>query len=161
MLVLVAKHHDGFSMWPTRYTAHSSAHSTASSPWRGGRATWCARSRTPRARPASNSPSTSRRLTSTSSRPIPQEPDALLRQQRRQAPHHHPTDPAHFSTDPSAAAPQGFGSYRYGVDDYNRYFLNQLYELLTEYGPIAGSGSTAPTPTPASSRPTTTPPGTT
>ena len=22
------------------------------------------------------------------------------------------------------------------VDDYNRYFLNQLYELLTEYGPI-------------------------
>jgi len=23
------------------------------------------------------------------------------------------------------------------VDDYNRYFLNQLYELLTEYGPIS------------------------
>ena len=22
------------------------------------------------------------------------------------------------------------------MDDYNRYFLNQLYELLTEYGPI-------------------------
>ncbi len=24
-----------------------------------------------------------------------------------------------------------------GIDDYNEYFLNQLYELLTEYGPIA------------------------
>ena len=33
MLVLVAKHHDGFSMWPTRYSAHSSA----ASPWRGGK----------------------------------------------------------------------------------------------------------------------------
>ncbi|MCG6925911.1 MAG: discoidin domain-containing protein, partial [Acidobacteria bacterium] len=31
----------------------------------------------------------------------------------------------------------GFGSYTYEVDDYNRYFLNQLYELLTEYGPIS------------------------
>ena len=30
----------------------------------------------------------------------------------------------------------GFASYAYTVDDYNRYFLNQLYELLTEYGPI-------------------------
>jgi alpha-L-fucosidase len=33
MLVLVAKHHDGFAMWPSRYTAHSSA----ASPWRGGK----------------------------------------------------------------------------------------------------------------------------
>ncbi|MBM7785269.1 alpha-L-fucosidase [Tenggerimyces flavus] len=28
-------------------------------------------------------------------------------------------------------------SFTYTVDDYNRYYLNQLYELLTEYGPIA------------------------
>jgi len=28
-------------------------------------------------------------------------------------------------------------SFRYAVDDYNRFYLNQLYELLTEYGPIA------------------------
>ena len=28
-------------------------------------------------------------------------------------------------------------SYTYEVVDYNRYFMNELYELLTEYGPIA------------------------
>ena len=49
-----------------------------------------------------------------------------------------PTAPASFKTDPSQGrqpAP-GFKSYTYDVDNYNRYFLNELYELLTEYGPI-------------------------
>ena len=49
-----------------------------------------------------------------------------------------PTDPASFQSNPAngrAPAP-GFTNYTYVVDDYNRYFLNQLYELLTEYGPI-------------------------
>jgi alpha-L-fucosidase len=32
MVVLVCKHHDGLSLWPTRYSNHS----VAASPWRGG-----------------------------------------------------------------------------------------------------------------------------
>ncbi|TCO41475.1 alpha-L-fucosidase [Kribbella antiqua] len=28
-------------------------------------------------------------------------------------------------------------SFSYAVDDYNRFYLNQLYELLTQYGPIS------------------------
>jgi alpha-L-fucosidase len=49
-----------------------------------------------------------------------------------------PTDPESFKTNPSKARtpPRGFTSYTYAVHDYNRYFLNQLYELLTQYGTI-------------------------
>ncbi|MYM89225.1 coagulation factor 5/8 type domain-containing protein, partial [Rugamonas sp. FT82W] len=134
MIVLVAKHHDGFAMWPSRYTAHSSA----ASPWRGGKGD-LVREVADAARAAGVklgiylSPADLYQLKTNPSNPAgyygngsPAVMSAI------------PTDPASFQSDPSrgrAPAP-GFQSYRYRVNDYNRYFLNQLYELLTQYGPV-------------------------
>lgn len=134
MLVLVAKHHDGFAMWPSRYTAHSSA----ASPWRGGKGD-LVREVADAARAAGVklgiylSPADLYQL-----RTNPANPDGYYGNGSAARLSTIPTDPASFKSDPArgrAPAP-GFGTFRYQVDDYNRYFLNQLYELLTAYGPV-------------------------
>jgi len=134
MVVLVCKHHDGFNLWPTRYSNHS----VAASPWRGGKGSvvgdvaGAARKhgvelgvylspadlyqlRTNPTNPAGYYGNGSPRLRSVI-----------------------PTDPASFKTDPSQGRmlSPALESFTYEVNDYNRYFLNELYELLTEYGPI-------------------------
>ena len=134
MIVLVCKHHDGFCMWPTRYTPHS----VVASPWRGGKGD--------EVREVANaarahgvklavylSPADLYQL-----RTNPKNPAGYYGNGSSNVLSVIPTDPASFQRDPSrgrAPAP-GFTNYTYVVDDYNRYFLNQLYELLTEYGPI-------------------------
>jgi alpha-L-fucosidase len=134
MLVLVAKHHDGFSMWPTRYTGHS----TVASPWRGGKGD-LVREVANAARRAGVklgiylSPADLYQL-----RTNPKNPAGYYGNGSAKLTSTIPTDPASFNTDPAkgrAPAP-GLKTYSYEVDDYNRYFLNQLYELLTEYGPV-------------------------
>ena len=47
-LIVTARHHDGFCLWPSRFTEHSAE----SSPWKAGRATSLARSPRPAERPA-------------------------------------------------------------------------------------------------------------
>lgn len=134
MLVLVAKHHDGFSMWPTRYSGHSSA----ASPWRGGKGD-LVREVADAARGAGVklglylSPADLYQL-----RTNPKNPAGTYGNGSPKLASTIPTDPASFQSDPSKGRrpPPGFRTYRYTVDDYNRYFLNQLYELLTEYGPV-------------------------
>lgn len=130
LLMLVVKHHDGFCLWPSRYTTQD----VASSPWKGGQgdllrevADAC------QARGVKLgvylSPADLYQIESSSgyygnnSSAV----NSLI-----------PTAPASFSSAPATGRtpPAGFGSWPYTVDDYNRYFLNQLYELLTEYGPI-------------------------
>jgi len=134
LFVLVAKHHDGFCMWPTRYTPHS----VAASPWRGGKGD--------EVREVANaakahgvklavylSPADLYQLKTN-----PKNPAGYYGNGSSNVLSAIPTDPASFQSNPAKgrAPTPGFKSYTYEVDDYNRYFLNQLYELLTEYGPI-------------------------
>jgi alpha-L-fucosidase len=135
MIVLVSKHHDGFPMWPTRYTPHS----VTASPWRGGKGD-LVREVADAARAHGIklglylSPADLYQL-----RTNPTNPAGYYGNNSPEVPSTIPTDPASFKADPSKGRPPpaGFASYSYVVDDYNRYFLNQLYELLTEYGPVA------------------------
>jgi len=134
MIVLVCKHHDGLCLWQTRYTNHS----VAGSPWRGGKGDEV-REVAEAAKKygvrlgvyLSPADLYQLRTNPTNRRPYYGNGSPKLRSTI-------PTDPASFQTDPSKGRtpPEGFKSYTYEVDDYNRYFLNQLYELLTDYGPV-------------------------
>jgi alpha-L-fucosidase len=134
MVVLVCKHHDGFCYWPTRYTPHS----VASSPWRDGKGDEV-REVAEAARDHGLklgiylSPADLYQL-----RTNPKNPGGYYGDGSSNVRSVIPTDPASFKSNPSKgrAPTPGFKSYTYTVDDYNRYFLNQLYELLTQYGPI-------------------------
>jgi len=134
MIVLVCKHHDGFCYWPTRYTPHS----VAASPWRDGKGDEV-REVADAARAHGIklavylSPADLYQL-----RTNPKNPGGYYGDGSSKVLSSIPTDPASFKSDPAKGRTPaaGFTNYTYTVDDYNRYFLNQLYELLTEYGPI-------------------------
>ncbi len=89
-VILTAKHHDGFCLWPSQYTQHS----VRRSPWRGGRGDV-----------------------------VREFVDACRWAGLKPGLYLSPWD-RHESTYGDSPA-------------YNRYFLNQLTELLTQYGPIA------------------------
>ena len=134
MIVLVCKHHDGLCQWQTRYTPHS----VAASPWLDGKGS-VVKSVADAARKYGLklgmylSPADLYQL-----RTNPKNPGGYYGDGSSNVLSVIPTDPTNFKSDPSKGripAP-GFTNYTYVVDDYNRYFLNQLYELLTEYGPI-------------------------
>jgi alpha-L-fucosidase len=134
MIVLVCKHHDGFCYWPSRYTAHS----VAASPWRDGKGdevrevAEAAKSHGVKLA-VYLSPADLYQL-----RTNPKNPAGYYGNGSSNVLSVIPTDPANFQSDPAKGRPpaDGLTNYTYVVDDYNRYFLNQLYELLTEYGPI-------------------------
>ena len=135
MIVLVCKHHDGFCYWPSRYTPHS----VAASPWRGGKGDEvrevAAAARTHGVKLGVYlSPADLYQL-----RTNPKNPAGYYGNGSSNLLSVIPTDPASFQDSPAKGRAQtpGFTNFTYIVDDYNRYFLNQLYELLTQYGPIS------------------------
>jgi alpha-L-fucosidase len=121
LVVFTAKHHDGFCLWQTRYTNHS----VASSSWRNGQGDVLRElSRSCKEfglklgvylSPADlyqieNPKGLYGNLSEYSKRTIPRPVAGRRFEDRR--------------------------TFQFEVDDYNEYFMNQLFELLTEYGPI-------------------------
>jgi len=121
LVIFTAKHHDGFCLWPTRYTTHS----TAASPWRNGKGD-----------PLKDLATSCRKF------------DLKLGVYLSPADLHQIENPAglygnqssySMRTIPRAVHGRSFAdkrTFNFNVDDYNEYFMNQLFELLTEYGPI-------------------------
>lgn len=132
MMLITVKHHDGFCLWQSRY---NDSFSVRSIPWKGGKGDVL------KALAASCkkhglklgvylSPADLYQIESSK---------GLYGNGSKYQASTIPTDPAAFSSEPTkvrADKPANAPVFKVEADDYNRYFMNQLYELLTEYGPV-------------------------
>lgn len=132
MMLLTVKHHDGFCTWQTRYNERFSVRGI---PWRGGKGDVL--------RELADSCRKHGMKLGVYLSPADlyhiEHSDGLYGNGSAYTDSVIPTDPASFQSAPDrirADKPSTAPVFRLKADDYNRYFMNQLYELLTEYGPI-------------------------
>lgn len=131
MMLITMKHHDGFCLWQTRYNEDFSVRS---SPWKNGKGDVL----------SELSASCKKHGLKLG---VYLSPADLYQIENEKGVYDNgsderdsviPTDPAAANSNPLKARKIGKDAptFKYKVDDYNRLFLNQLYECLTEYGPI-------------------------
>lgn len=132
LVVVTLKHHDGYVLWQSRYENHQTIRN---SPYQNGRGDI--------ARDLSRSCAKFGLRFGVYISPADlyqiESPKGLYGNGSPPVESAIPTDPAAFATEPSKVRedrPAGAPVFRMTCDDYNRYMLNQLYELLTDYGPV-------------------------
>jgi alpha-L-fucosidase len=118
-VILTAKHHDGFCLWPSRHTPHS----VKSSPWRGGQGD-VVRESAEACREAG---------LALGLYLSPADLNAIERGVYGQT----ESKPRVIPTPVEGWTPRSSFRMEGAWDEYNTYFLNQLFELLTEYGDVA------------------------
>lgn len=121
MVILTVKHHDGFVLWQSRYTTHG----IMSSPFQNGKGDIL------------------KELTASCRKSglklgIYLSPADLFQIENPAGLYGNLSKPTQRAI-PRPVAGRPFinkAKFEFVVDDYNEYFLNQLFEVLTEYGPI-------------------------
>lgn len=121
MVILTAKHHDGFVLWQSRYTKHG----IMSTGFQDGKG------------------DVMRDLSASCKKHglklgVYLSPADLYQIENKEGLYGNGSQYS-MRTIPRAVEGRPFSnkkSFTFNVDDYNEYFLNQLFELLTEYGPI-------------------------
>lgn len=121
MVILTVKHHDGFVLWQSRYTTHG----IMSTPFQGGKGDIL------------------KDLSASCKKAglklgVYLSPADLFQIENAKGLYGNLSKPTKRTIPrPVAGRPfPGQAKFEFVVDDYNEYFLNQLCELLTEYGPI-------------------------
>lgn len=121
MVIITVKHHDGFALWQSRYTKHG----IMSTPFKDGKG------------------DVLRELTASCQKfglklGVYLSPADLYQIENKEGLYGNLSKYSDRVI-PRAVEGRPFKNkttFTFNVDDYNEYFLNQLFELLTEYGPI-------------------------